>query len=98
MAGKRRKYTAEFKHDAVRMLAERGLTVKEVAQNLGVDRSLLSVWRKNFNEGGKDAFPGNGRRRPDDEEMHRLKRELSQVREERDILKKALAYFAKEPR
>jgi transposase len=98
MVGKRRKYTPEFKVDAVKMVVDRGLTVAEAARNLGIDRTLLADWKRSFEGGGLSAFPGNGRRQPEDEAIRLLKKELSQTREERDILKKALAYFAKEPK
>ena len=98
MATKRRTYTVEFKVDAVRMLKESGLTVSEVARDLGIDRSLLTSWKKSYEEGGLNAFPGQGNRSPEAEEIRRLKQELSRVKEERDILGKALAYFSKEPK
>lgn len=96
MATKRRKYTREFKLDAVRMVVENELTLSEVAKNLGIDRSLVGNWKKQFEADGSVAFPGNGRLKPEDDEVRRLRRELAQVREERDILGKALAYFSKE--
>ena len=95
MAGQRRQYTRDFKLEAVRMVVEQGLSVIQVAKDLGVDRSLISTWRNRFLTDGSVAFPGAGRRKPEDEELRRLRRELSIVQQERDILKKALAYFAK---
>ena len=92
---KRRKYTEEFKLEAVRMVTEQGLSVSQVAADLGVDRSLISSWKKKVDEEGAAVFRGNGRRRPEEEELRRLRRELSVAQQERDILKKALAYFAK---
>lgn len=96
MRRSRRKYSAEFKLEAVRMVMEQGRTVVEVADNLGIDRSLLQRWKSQVKADGEGAFPGNGRPKPSDEELQRLRRELAQTRQERDILKKALAYFAKE--
>ena len=96
MGKSRRKYTREFKLDAVRMLVEQGRTVAEVAENLGVNRTVLQSWKKQFEADGSVAFPGHGKRKPQDEEVRRLERELAIVRQEREILKKALAYFAKE--
>ena len=78
------------------MVVEQGRTVREVAEGLGLDRSLLQRWKSQLKEEGKEAFRGQGKLRPSDEELRRLRRELSIARQERDILKKALAYFAKE--
>jgi transposase len=96
MGKSRRKYTREFKIEALKMVLDDGRTVTDVAEALGIDRSLLQRWKSEFKDDGDVAFPGNGRRKPDDEEIARLKRELSQARQERDILKKALAFFAKQ--
>ena len=96
MAARRRKYSTEFKLDAVRMVVDRGLKPTEVAKDLGIDRSLLSAWKKSFEEGSLSESPGNGRLTPEAEEIRRLRKELSRVTEERDILGKALAYFSKE--
>jgi transposase len=96
MGSNRRTYTSEFKLDAVRMVIDQGRAVTEVAEALGIDRSLLQSWKKKFATDGEVAFPGRGKLKPQDEEIRRLKRELAQVRQEREILKKALAYFAKE--
>jgi len=94
MARKRRQYSREFKLEAVKMVVEQDRTVKDVAEGLGIDRSLLQGWKKQFLEDGSVAFPGHGRLKPDAEELRALHKELSRVRQERDILKKALAYFA----
>ena len=96
MARSRRKHSAEFKREAVRLSREPGRTVGEVAANLGVDRSLLQRWRSETEAHGADAFPGNGRPKASDEEVLQLRKELARAQQERDILKKALAYFAKE--
>jgi len=96
MGRSRRKYSPEFKREAVRMSMEPERTVVEVADSLGIDRSLLQRWKSRMKADGPEAFPGNGRPKPSDEELHKLRRELARTRQERDILKKALAYFAKE--
>ena len=96
MGRSRRKHSAEFKLEAVRMVTEQGRTVRDVAESLGIDRSLLQRWKLQVREDGAGAFPGNGRPKPSNDEVVRLRRELTQARQERDILKKALAYFAKE--
>ena len=96
MARSRRKHSAEFKREAVRLASEPGRTVREVAANLGVDRSLLQRWKSEMDAHGASAFPGNGRAKASDEEVLQLRKDLARAQQERDILKKALAYFAKE--
>ena len=89
----RRSFTPEFKRDAVRLVQE-GKTLTEVAQNLGIARSLLQYWKKQLEETQAKAFPRQGNVSGEAAEISRLKKELRDAREERDILKKALAYFA----
>jgi transposase len=88
----RRTFTPQFKKDAV-ALVQAGRSVTEVAHDLGIARSLLARWREQLGRHAADAFPGTGRLQPAAEELRRL-RQLRDVTEERDILKKALAYFA----
>jgi len=92
----RRTHTQEFKAEAVRLVQEGGLPLARVAQDLGVDRKLLRRWRGQLekSESKEQAFPGKGKLRPEDEEVRRLKRENEVLRQERDILKKALAIFS----
>ena len=80
-------FSEEFKRDAVAQITERGYPVAEVSQRLGVSQHSLYAWKKKFAQS-----PGDDR----DAEIRRLKRELLRVTEERDILKKATAYFAKD--
>ena len=84
-------FSEEFKRDAVRQITERGHPVAEVSQRLGVSLHSLYAWRKKFSKTATDSGE-------DDQaaEVRRLKRELTRVTEERDILKKAAAYFAKD--
>jgi len=95
MARSRRQCTREFKVEALKLVLEEGRTVTEVAKVLGIDRSLLQRWKSGFSEDGAVAFSGEGRQKPEDEEIAKLKRELSQAQKERDIPRRALAYFAK---
>lgn len=88
------KYTPEFKREAVRMMIEDGLSVPEVSRKLGVRENQLYGWRKKFREQGAEAFPGSGRLSPLEEENRRLKAEVKRLEMERDILKKASAFFA----
>ena len=93
MAGRRR-FSREFKAEAVRMVREGGLNLAEVAKDLEIRPDMLRRWKRQVETAGVGAFPGSGRLAPDDEEARRLRRELQRVREERDILKKALAIFS----
>ena len=94
----RRKYDSEFKIEAVRLVTENGKPVAEVARNPGIHENLIHNWKKKFEEDPPFAFPGKGRLKPADEELRKLKRQLADVTEERDILKKALAIFSKDPK
>jgi len=98
MGSKRRRYDRQFKVEAVRLITERGKRATEVARDLGVHVNLIYNWQKQLSEDSEFAFPGHGRLKPADEELRRLKRELEDVKEERDILKKALAIFSKQPK
>lgn len=92
----RKKFTSEFKREAVRLMESSQKPSSEVARELGVRRNQLYKWKEQLSRQGAQAFRGPGRRREAVDEVARLKRELAQVKEERDILKKAAAYFAKE--
>ncbi len=93
---KRKTYTREFKTEAVRLITEKGYSIAEVSRNLGVEYSVLRRWKKQLADDPQYAFPGKGRLKAPDEELRRLQRKLDRVTEERDILKKALAYFAED--
>lgn len=93
---KRKRFTKEFKLEALRLLKESGKPAAEVARELGVRRNQLYKWQEKLSDHGEEAFPGHGRRPAKDDEVARLKRELARVKEERDILKKAAQYFARE--
>jgi transposase len=93
----RRNFTAEFKHESVKLVLERGMSVSQAAKDLGLHENVLRNWVKDARANGTKAFPGRGVQRPDDAELSRLRRELAKTKAERDILKKAIAYFAKEP-
>jgi transposase len=94
----RKQYTADFKRDAVGLITQQGYSVAEAAQNLGVHASLLRRWKTEVERTGPVAFPGKGHQTPDQAELHRLREENRRLRMERDILKKATAFFASEPR
>jgi len=97
MPRKRSTYTAEFKLQAVRMVTDQRLSTAEVARRLDVGENLLRTWKKAFLQRGSDAFPGHGTPTPADEELRRLRAENARLRAERDLLKKAAAYFASAP-
>jgi transposase len=98
MAKERKKYDPEFKRQAVRLMQESGKSVSELAEDLGVTSKMLYRWRQALERDGGQAFPGNGRLKPDDEYVRRLERELEIVRQERDILKKVVGIFSREPK
>jgi transposase len=88
------KYTPEFKREAVRLMTTGGLSVAQVSDKLGVSTNQLYAWRQTIQLQGEDAFPGSGRLTPLEEECRRLKAENKRLEQERDILKKASAFFA----
>ena len=89
-----KRYSAEFKRESILRAGEEGVTDRSVCDELGISTRQFRRWRDELQLLGDDAFPGQGRTR--DEEMAGLKRELAQVKKERDFLKEAAAYFARE--
>lgn len=96
MAKRRRKFSREFKIEAVRLVTEGGRAVADVARELKVNPNLLGRWKLLLNQDGEQAFPGKGRLKPLEEQVRRLERELKRVQQERDFLEKATAFFARE--
>jgi transposase len=96
MRKSRRTYDKEFKQEAVRLVVEEGRRPVGVERNLGIGKGTVGRWVREYKEDPAYAFPGKGRLKTPDEEMHKLKAELKRVKQERDILKKALAYFAED--
>jgi transposase len=94
----RRRFDAQFKHDALRLIQESNRKISDIAKDLGIRPELLYRWKNEQAADPEHAFPGKGRMKPDEEYVRRLERELAQARAERDILKKALAYFSKNER
>jgi len=88
------RFSAEFKREAILRAAEEGVTDKSVCEEIGVTTRQFRRWRDELHLLGNDAFPGQGQTRA--EELVALKRELAEVKKERDFLKEAAAYFAKE--
>jgi len=93
----RRTYTREFKLQAVRLMTDQSLSVAEVARRLGVGENCLRHWRAAAREQGEAAFPGQGQLSAEEDELRRLRAEVQRLRAERDLLKKAAAYFANPP-
>jgi transposase len=91
---KRRNYTEEFKREAIRLVTEQGYGVAETARNLGLNVKMLGRWKRELDTTTSAAFPGHGRMTADKEEVQRLRDENKRLRMERDILKKALGFFA----
>jgi transposase len=89
-----RTYTKEFKLEAVQLVQASGKSQAQIARDLGVADSTLSHWCKQMTEHGSNAFPGNGHQTPQEEEIRHLKRELEIVKQERDVLKKAIGIFS----
>ena len=96
MTQKRKQYSKQFKVDAVKLATEQGYKVSEAARNLGIHHSSLRRWKKQFETNGNQAFPGKGHMSPEKEELDRLRKEVKKLRMEREILKKAAAFFANE--
>ena len=88
-----RQYTKEFKEQAVRPVTEQGLTLAQAARDLGINDNLIQRWKKEFEAQGDHAFPGQGQ--PHDAELARLRHEVEVLRQEREILKKAVAIFSR---
>ena len=95
-AEKRQTYTVEFKREAIRLVTVHGYGVAEAARNLGINATMLGRWKREHEARENGAFPGKGRLPPDQEEIHRLREENKRLRMEREILKKATAFFANE--
>ena len=92
----RRSFSREFKVEAVRLVRERGVSVAQASRDLDVHENLLRKWVKQVDDDPRQAFPGHGVMKPEQAEIERLKREVQKLKAERDILKKAAAYFAKD--
>jgi len=88
-------YTKEFKLEAVQPVQTSGKSQAQIARDLGVADSTLSHWCKQMTEHGSNAFPGSGHQTPQEEEIRQIKRELEIIRQERDVLKKAIGIFSR---
>ena len=94
MTQKRRTYTREFKLEAVRIAETSGKSMKQIEVDLGIGEGCIRQWKRKLAADGENAFPGHGKLPPDEERIRQLERELAIARQERDILKKAIAIFS----
>ncbi|MCX8105197.1 MAG: transposase [Ignavibacterium album] len=92
----RRSFDREFKLSAVKLVLDSGKSVKTIAAELGISDNTLFNWKKKYLEDAKNAFPGKGHMKPEEEELRRKDREIARLKMECDILKKAIAYFTKD--
>ena len=90
----RKQYSREFKMEAVRLLETSGKSARQLERELGIGSGNLSRWKREFAADGEGAFPGHGRLTPEQERLRQLERENEILRQERDILKKAIAIFS----
>jgi transposase len=92
----RRSFSREFKLEAVRLVRDGGVSVAQAARDLDLHANMLRNWVREFAADPRHAFPGQGQMKPEQAEIERLRREVQKLKAERDILKKAAAYFAKD--
>ena len=85
---KRRKFSREFKIEAVKLVRERGVSVAQAGRDLDLHENVLRKWVKEFGSDPTQAFPGHGQMKPEQQEIERLRREVAKLKAERDILKK----------
>lgn len=97
MPKRRKNYDNEFKREAVRLVLEEGRKASEVERNLGITPTLVSRWIREMSEDSEYAFPGKGHLKAPEDKIRNLQRENERLRRERDILKKAIAIFSKDP-
>jgi transposase len=92
---KKRKFTKEFKVEAVKLVLDQGMSQSDVSRDLGINPDVISRWVLEYESNQEEAFPGKGRLKPQEKRIQELEQENRRLRMERDILKKATAYFAK---
>jgi transposase len=92
----RRKFSREFKLEAVKLVSERGVAVAQAARDLDLHENVLRKWVREQAADPQQAFPGKGQMKPEQLEIEKLRREVAKLKAERDILKKAAAYFARD--
>ena len=98
MTKKRREFGKEFKQEAVALVVDHGYSNEEAGRSLGIRGNLIGRWKRQLEEDQGDAFPGHGKLTPEQQRIRELEEENRRLRMEKDILKKATAFFAKESR
>lgn len=98
MPRKRARHSAEYKHEALRRIVDGKESTASVADALGLSRETLYRWLREYQANPTEAFRGNGKLTSQDEEIRQLRRKVARLEEEREILKKAATFFAKESR
>jgi transposase len=98
MSETRRKYSKEFKEKALALLGSSGKTMYALELELGLSHGLLKQWKRQAARDGEQAFPGHGNLKADEAELRRLRRENEILRQERDIVKKAMVIFSQGPK
>jgi transposase len=93
---KRKQYTKEFKKEAVELVTKQNYTIAQAAKSLGIRENMLSRWRQEYRSREEQAFPGTGHQSSEVEELNRLREENRRLKLEKEILKKAAAFFARE--
>lgn len=93
----RRSFPREFKLEAVRLVSEQGVSVAQAARDLDIHENVLRKWVRQYRDDPAHAFPGAGQMKPEQAEITELKKEIRKLKAEHDILKKAAAFFAKDP-
>ena len=91
----RRTYTKEFKEETIGLILNRGMSVSQVSKDLSIGTETIYRWIRKYKADPINSFPGKGHLKPEDEKMRKLEIELADVKEERDILKKAISIFSK---
>jgi len=91
LMGKNNRFTTEYKKEIIKLVTERRKKISELAKDIGVTSTSVRRWIKQYSEYGKDAFPGKGNLRPEDEKIRKLLRENIDLKEENEILKKSMA-------
>ena len=92
----RRKYDREFKQEAARLVLDEGRSIRSVEDALGITQGVLKDWVRQYRKHDTEAFVGSGNQTPEAAELKRLRKEVAELRMERDILKKATAYFSRD--
>ena len=98
MKASRRRFSREFKIEAVNLAAKKENSIADVARDLGVHPNTLGLWKKQHREDSAHAFPGKGHMKPEQQELHDLRKKVKRLQEENEILKKTVGYFAKDER